>query len=71
VIAVPSPGALASTDRRINQIAAQGPQPRDRSLLVSTGEPAISDDIGDQDTRHLSPAMFRRQFAASGNEVQS
>ena len=36
-------------DRGINQIAAQPPQPRQRSLLVRPGEPAVADDIGDQD----------------------
>ena len=36
-------------DRGINQIAAQRPQPRQRSLLVRPGEPAVADNIGDQD----------------------
>jgi hypothetical protein len=39
--------------RRIDQIAAQRAQPRQRSLLVGAGEPAITDDIGDQDRRDL------------------
>ena len=40
-------------DRRIDQIAAQRPEPRQRSLLVRPGEPAIADDIGDQDRSDL------------------
>jgi hypothetical protein len=40
-------------DRGINQIAAQRPQPRQRSLLVRPGEPTITDDIGDQDRSDL------------------
>ena len=34
---------------RINQIAAQSPQPRQGAVLVRPGQPAIADDIGDQD----------------------
>jgi hypothetical protein len=40
---------MMSGDRGVNQITAQRPQPRQRSLLVRPGEPAITDDIGDQD----------------------
>ena len=36
-------------DRRIDQVAAKGPQPRKRPILVGAGEPAVADDIGDQD----------------------
>ena len=36
-------------DGGINQIAAQRPQPRKRSVLVRSGEPAVADDIGHQD----------------------
>jgi hypothetical protein len=41
-------------DRRINQIAAHPPQPRQSAILVGAGEPAVSDDIGDQDRRDLA-----------------
>ena len=44
-------------DGRIDQIAAQRPQPRQGSLLVGPGEPAVADDIGDQDRSDL--ARFR------------
>src|SRR5271155_6033031 len=36
-------------DSWINQIAAQRPQPSESSLLIRPGEPAVADDIGDQD----------------------
>ena len=35
----------------IDQIAAQRPQPRQDAILVRAGEPAIADDVGDQDRR--------------------
>jgi hypothetical protein len=40
-------------DRGINQIAAQRPQPRKGPLLVRPDQPAITDNIGDQDRRDL------------------
>src|SRR5580704_4609576 len=40
-------------NRRIDQIAAQRPEPRQRSLLVGAGKPAIADNIGDQDRSDL------------------
>src|ERR1700733_2319224 len=54
---------MMRSDRRINQIAAQRPQPRQRSLLVGPGEPAITDDIGDQDRSDL-PRLHH--YAAPG-----
>ena len=51
-------------DGRIDQIAAQRAQPRQRSLLVRPGEPAVADDIGDQDRSNL-PRF--RHGAASGH----
>src|SRR5579864_2060350 len=48
-------------DRGVDQIAAQRPQARQRSLLVGAGEPAIADDIGDQDRSDL--ARFRHGAA--------
>jgi hypothetical protein len=40
-------------DRGIDQIAAEAPQARERALFVGAGEPAIADEIGDQDRREL------------------
>jgi hypothetical protein len=40
-------------DDGVDEIAAQGPQARKDSILVRASEPAISDDIRDQDRREL------------------
>ena len=40
-------------DGGIDQIAAQRPQPRQRAILVRAREPAVADDVGDQDRRNL------------------
>ena len=40
-------------DGGIDQIAAQPPQPRQRAILVRAGEPAVADDVRDQDRRDL------------------
>ena len=44
-------------DGRIDQVAAERPQPRQRAILVRPGEPAIADDVGHQDRREF--ARFR------------
>jgi len=36
-------------DCRVDEIATQAPQARKRSVLIGAGEPAVPDDIGDQD----------------------
>ena len=52
-------------DRRVDQIAAQAPEARERTVLVGAGKPAIADDIGDQDRgefarfAHASPPSLR------------
>src|SRR5208337_4792157 len=38
-------------DRRVDEVAAQSPQPRERALLVSASETAVADDVRDQDRR--------------------
>ena len=49
-------------DGGIDQVAAQRPKPRKRAILVRAREPAIADDIRDQDRRdfpglaHAPPA---------------
>jgi hypothetical protein len=43
--------AMVRGDRRLDQIAEERAEPRECSLLVRAGEPAITDDIGDQDRR--------------------
>ena len=41
-------------DGRIDQVAAQRPQPRQNPVLVGSGKPRIADDVGHQDRRELS-----------------
>ena len=50
-------------DGRVDQIVAHRPEPRERSLLVRPGEPAVADDIGDEDRSDL-PRFHH--WAASG-----
>jgi hypothetical protein len=38
----------------VDEIAAQPPDARQRAVLVSTGEPAVADNIRDQDRREFS-----------------
>ena len=42
------------SDRRINEVAAERPQPRERPIFVRASQPAVSDDIGGQDRRKLA-----------------
>ena len=46
--------AVVHGDGRIDQVAAERPQPRQGAILVRSGEPAVADDIDDQDRRYLS-----------------
>ena len=46
--------AVMRGDGRVDQVAAERPKPRKRAVLVRAGEPAVADDIGDQDRRELS-----------------
>jgi hypothetical protein len=53
------PGALDDApvmggDGRVDQIAAQAPKPRERAILIGASEPAVADDICDQNRRELS-----------------
>jgi hypothetical protein len=57
-------GALDDTpamrgDGRIDQVATQRPQPRERPLLVGAGQPAVAGDVGRQDRRKL-PGLGHR-----------
>src|SRR3984957_7833007 len=44
---------MMGSDRRIDEVAAAVPQPRQRSLLVRPGEPTVTDCISDQDRSDL------------------
>ncbi len=41
-------------DGRIDQVAAERPQPRQNPVLVGSGKPRIADDVGHQDRRQFS-----------------
>jgi hypothetical protein len=41
-------------DGRIDEIAAERPEPRQNPVLVGPGKPRIADDIGHQDRSELS-----------------
>jgi hypothetical protein len=46
--------AAMGGDSRVDQIAAEAPKARKGPVLVGAGEPAIADDIGDQNRCELS-----------------
>ena len=41
-------------DGRINEVAAERPEARERPIFVRASQPAVSDDIGGQDRRKLA-----------------
>jgi hypothetical protein len=45
--------AVMGADSRANEIAAKASKPRERALLVGAGEPAIADDVRNQNRRKL------------------
>jgi hypothetical protein len=51
-------------DGGIDQIAAQRPQPRQNTILVRAGEPAVADYIRDQDRRNFPGLAHRAPSAA-------
>ncbi len=44
---------MMHVDGRIDQIAAQRPEPRQGAILVRSREPAVADDVRDQDRRNF------------------
>ena len=46
--------AVMHGDGRVDQVAAERPQPRQDPVLVRPGKPRIADDVGHQDRRELS-----------------
>ena len=40
-------------DGRVDEVTAEPPDARQRAVLVSTGEPAVADNIRDQNRREL------------------
>lgn len=53
--------AMMHGDGRVEQIAAQRPQPRKGALLVRAGEAGETDDVGDEDRREF-PALSYVEF---------
>ena len=53
---------------RVDQIAAELSQPRQRALLVRLSETAVSNDIGNQDRRKLPGLAHRAPGGAIPNE---
>jgi hypothetical protein len=59
--------AMVHRDDRVNQVAAERPEPRQRAIFVRSCKPAIAGDVGDQNRRELpglghssgSPALRR------------
>src|SRR5277367_9648 len=45
-------------DGRVDQVAPQRPEPRQRAVLVRAGQTAEPDDISRQDRRYLALAML-------------
>ena len=50
--------AVVGRDGRVDESLRSALQPRQRAILVRAGEPAIADDIGDQDRREF-PGLAR------------
>ena len=46
--------AVMHGDGRVDQVAAKRPEPRENAIFVRAGEPAVADDVGDQDRRELA-----------------
>ena len=46
--------AVMSGDGRVDEVAAQRPEPRERAILVGARQPAVSDGISNQNRRELS-----------------
>ena len=56
-------------DGRVDQVAAQRPQPRQRAILVRAGEPAIADHIRSQDRRKF-PGLAHRAPRTRCNSIK-
>ena len=45
--------AMMHGDGRVDQVAAQGPEPSENSIFVRARKPGVADDVGHQDRREL------------------
>jgi hypothetical protein len=51
--------AVMGGDCRIDQVAAQGPEPSENAILVRACQPAVADFVGHKNSRKLSqPVRF-------------
>ena len=46
--------AMMHGNERVDQVAAERPEPRQNSIFVRTRQPAIADHVGNQDRRNFS-----------------
>ena len=56
--------AVVHGDGRIDEVAAQGPQPCQGAIFVRTGEPAVADHVSGQDRSQL-PVLAHRAASSS------
>jgi hypothetical protein len=56
---------------RVDQIAPQRPQARQRAILVGSREPAVADDVGDQDRRNFRVSLTARLKSVSIGRVSA
>ena len=61
---------MVRRDGRIDQIAAQPPKARERPILIRSREPAVADDIGDQDRRNF-PGLAHGQRPSAAGEIST
>jgi hypothetical protein len=45
--------AVMHGDDRVDQVAAERPEPRQRAIFIRPGEPAVARDVGHQNRREL------------------
>jgi len=51
---------VVNGDRRVDEVASERPEPRQRAILVGAGEPAEADHVGGQDRREF-PGLAHAQ----------
>ncbi len=59
--------AVVGGDGGVDEVAAQTPQTRERPILVGAGQPAVPDDIGNQDRGELAGLAHRAPLLLLAN----
>jgi hypothetical protein len=54
-------------DCRVDQIAAQRPQPSENSLFIRASKPGVADDVGYQDRREFAGLTHGTSAEAAGS----